>query len=331
MYKIKNVRRQIVLGGILGAISTLISAQTKIDNSGKSVKIIVGFPPGQATDSVARLLADKFHLATGDNYIVDNRPGQGGSMALGQLAKSPPNGSVMMIVHMSAIATNPHLYPNVPYDSLKDFDTVGLIGDLPFVLVCNPSLPFKNLKELIEYAKANPDVLTNASSGNGTVSHLAMEKFKRDAGVKITHVPYKGSIAGLTDVISGNVSLALETASSVHTYVESAKLRALAVGSSRQIGGVFSGVPTLRELGFKDINAVTWLMIIYPAGTPKNIIASTYAALTTVMANPEVEQNLTTIGLIPRVSKSPEEASAYLRSEYKFWGESVKSSGVKLE
>ena len=107
MYKIKNVRRQIVLGGILGAISTLISAQTKIDNSGKSVKIIVGFPPGQATDSVARLLADKFHLATGDNYIVDNRPGQGGSMALGQLAKSPPNGSVMMIVHMSAIATNP--------------------------------------------------------------------------------------------------------------------------------------------------------------------------------------------------------------------------------
>lgn len=330
MNKIKNTRRQVVIGGILGALSTLTSAQIKSD-SGKSVKIIVGFPPGQATDSVSRLLAEKLHNVTGNNYIIDNRPGQGGSLALGVLSKSPPNGGVMMIVHMSAIATNPHLYQNVPYDSLKDFESVGLIGDLPFVLVCNASLPFKNLKDLIDYAKVNPDALTNASSGNGTVSHLAMEKFKRDAGIKITHVPYKGSIAGLTDVISGNVSIALETASSVRAFVESGKLRALAIGSSKQIGGIFTGVPTLRELGFRDINAVTWLMIIYPAGTPKNIITSTYSALSTVMSSPEVDQSLLSIGLIPRVSKSPEEAANYLRSEYKFWGEAVKASGVKLD
>jgi tripartite-type tricarboxylate transporter receptor subunit TctC len=232
---------------------------------------------------------------------------------------------------MSAIATNPHLYQNVPYDSLKDFESVGLIGDLPFVLVCNTSLPFKNLKDLIDYAKANPDTLTNASSGNGTVSHLAMEKFKRDAGIKITHVPYKGSIAGLTDVISGNVSIALETASSVRAFVESGKLRALAIGSSKQISGIFTGVPTLRELGFRDINAVTWLMIIYPAGTPKKFITSTYGALSTVMSSPEVDQSLLSIGLIPRVSKSPDEAANYLRNEYKFWGEAVKASGVKLD
>ncbi|WP_161485622.1 MULTISPECIES: tripartite tricarboxylate transporter substrate binding protein [unclassified Polynucleobacter] len=326
-----NNRRRILVGGLLGLFSALTFSQSKVDRSGKTVKIIIGFPPGQATDSVTRILADKLGAFTGNSYIVDNRPGQGGSIALGALAKSPADGSVMSVIHMSAIATNPHLYQSVAYDSLKDFEPAGLIGDLPFVLVCNPNLPFKNLKDLISYAKTNPDQLTNASSGNGTVSHLAMEKLKRDAGIKITHVPYKGSVAGLTDVMSGNVAIALETASSVRTYVESGKLRALAIGSSKQIGGVFEGVPTLRELGFKDINAVTWLMIIYPAGTPKPIISSTFAALSAVMSNPEVEQSLISVGLIPRTSKSPEEAQAYLRSEYKYWGDSVKASGVRLE
>lgn len=326
-----NTRRKILIGSVLSFFGSLALAQNKVEGTGKTVKIIIGFPPGQATDSVTRLLADKLRLVTGDNYMVDNRPGQGGSIALGAVAKSPADGSVMSVVHMSAIAANPHLYPSVPYDSLKDFEPVGLIGDLPFVLVCNPALPIKNLQELIAYAKANPDALTNASSGNGTVSHLAMEKFKRDAGIKITHVPYKGSVAGLTDVIAGNVSIALETASSVRTYVESGKLRALAIGSSRQLGGIFAGVPTLRELGFKDINAVTWLMIIYPLGTPKALVKLTFAALSTVMKNPEVEQSLLVIGCIPRVSKSPEDAAAYLRSEYKYWGDAVKASGVKLE
>lgn len=324
-------RRKVLIGGALGLISTLSFGQAKVENSGKTVKIVIGFPPGQATDSVTRLLADKLRQVTGDNYIVDNRPGQGGSIALGSVAKSPADGSVMSVVHMSAIAANPHLYPAVPYESLKDFEPVSLIGDLPFVLVCNPSLPFKSIKEFIAYAKANPETLTNASSGNGTVSHLAMEKLKRDAGIKMTHVPYKGSVAGLTDVISGNVSVALETASSVKNYVDSGKLRALAIGSSKQLGGVFAGVPTLAQSGFKDINAVTWLMIIYPAGTPKSIVNSTYAALSKVMSSPEVEQSLLTIGCIPRVSKSPEDAAAYLRSEYKYWGDVVKSSGVKLE
>lgn len=324
-----NTRRKLLIGSLLSFFGPFAVAQDKGD--GKTVKIIIGFPPGQATDSVTRLLADKLRAVTGNNYVVDNRPGQGGSIALGAVAKSPADGSVMSVIHMSAIAANPHLYSNVPYDSLKDFEPVGLIGDLPFVLVCNPSLPFKSVKELIAYAKANPDTLTNASSGNGTVSHLAMEKFKRDAGIKMTHIPYKGSVAGLTDVIAGNVSIALETASSVRTYVETGKLRALAIGSSRQLGGVFAGVPTLAQSGFKDINAVTWLMIIYPAGTPKAIVNSTYAALSKVMSSPEVEQSLLTIGCIPRVSKSPEEAAAYLRNEYKHWGDAVKASGVKLE
>ncbi|MEI7530773.1 MAG: tripartite tricarboxylate transporter substrate binding protein [Betaproteobacteria bacterium] len=323
--------RRLLLSAVCIFFSGVILIAAHAQNSTKTVKLIVGFPPGQATDSVARLIVDKLRVITGDTYVIDNRPGQGGSFALGMLAKSPANGTTMMLAHMSAVATNPHLYNSVPYDSMKDFDAVGLVGDLPFVLVCNPSLPIKNLKELIEYAKANPDKLTNASSGNGTVSHLAMEKLKRDAGIKMTHIPYKGSIAGLTDVMSGNVSVALETASSVRSYVEAGKLRALAIGSTKQIGGVFAGVPTLRELGFRDINAVTWIMLIYPTGTPKSMINATYSALGVVMNNPEVEQELLKIGLIPRTSKSSEEAAEYLKTEYKFWGDAVKASGVKLE
>ena len=136
-------------------ISKFSFSQTKNETTGKTVRMIIGFPPGQATDSVARLLADKLRGITGDSYIVDNRPGQGGSLAMGVLAKSPPNGTVMMLVHMSAFAANPHLYQSVPYNALKDFEAVGLVGDLPFVLVCNPDLPFKNFNGLLNKAWLN--------------------------------------------------------------------------------------------------------------------------------------------------------------------------------
>jgi len=321
-------RRSILLGAAGLVSGTLALAQTA--PTGKVVKILVGFPAGQATDLVARLLADKLRAVTGDNYVVENRPGQGGSLALGQLAKAPTDGSTLMLAHMSAVATNPHLYKSVPYDSMKDFEAVGLVGDLPFVLVCNPSLPVQNVQDLIKLAKTQPDILTNASSGNGTVSHLAMEEFKRKAGIKITHVPYKGSSQGLTDVIGGTVSMALETAAAVTPHVQSGKLRALAVGSSNRLSGL-PNVPTLSEQGFLNFNAVTWLMVLYPAGTPKPIVTSTYVALSAVTRSPEVEQRLLAAGALPRHSANPEEATAYLKSEFRGWGDVVKRSGVILE
>jgi tripartite-type tricarboxylate transporter receptor subunit TctC len=310
-------------------LSPLALAQTA--GSGKVVKMIVGFPAGQATDMVTRVLAERLRAVTGDNYIVENRPGQGGSLALSQLAKSPANGLTLMVAHMSAAATNPHVYNTVGYDTAKDFEAVGLVGDLPFVLVCHPGLPAQNLQELLAYAKANPDKLNNASSGNGTVSHLAMEEIKRKAGLKITHIPYKGSVAGLTDVISGNVSVALETASAVRGHVESGRLRALAAGSAKRLGGVLANVPTLMEQGFQDFTATTWLMVLYPTGTPKAVVDATHAALNAVASQPEVEQKLVSLGLQPRSSKTPDEAAVYLRSEYKNWGEIVKRSGVPKE
>lgn len=294
------------------------------------VKILVGFPAGQATDLVARILADKLPPLTGRTYIVDNRPGQGGSLAMGALAKSPADGSVMMLTHMSAVATNPHMYKSVPYNSVKDFEPVGLLGELPFVLVCNPSLPFNNVQDLVRYAKENPGKLTNASSGNGTVSHLAMEDLKQRAGVEIMHVPYKGSGPGLTDVVAGQVSLALETAAAVQAFVQAGKLKVLGTGAAQRLS-TMPNVATIAEQGFKDFRAVTWLMLLYPAGTDRKLVASTFAAMTKSMQTQDAETRLRQVGAIPRFSSSPAEAAAYIRSEFAQWGDSVRRSGVQLD
>jgi tripartite-type tricarboxylate transporter receptor subunit TctC len=327
-------RRALLIAGAAASVGSSAFAQPAAQPAaatGNTVRILVGFPPGQATDAVARVLAERLRVHTGDNYIVENKPGQGGSIAMGQLAKSPADGSVMMLTHMSAVATNPHLYRQVPYDSLKDYEAVGLVADLPFVLAVNPSVPAKDVKELVAHAKSAPGKLTNASSGNGTVSHLAMEELKRRAGVDIVHVPYKGSAPGLTDVVAGQVNMALETAAGVRPLAEAGKLRVLAVGSRQRLGGALASVPTLAEQGFDNFNAVTWIMSIYPAGTPKPIVQSTFAALDKVLREPDTEKRLLAIGALPRQSRSPEEAADFIRSEFRFWGDAVKRSGVTLE
>jgi tripartite-type tricarboxylate transporter receptor subunit TctC len=314
----------------LGAASAGSTLWPQFGQAKGLVKILVGFPPGQATDTVARLMAQRMQPVTGDNYIVDNRPGQGGSIAMGLLAKSPADGTVAMLTHMSAVATNPHLYKSVPYDSRKDFEAAGLVGDLPFVLVCNPSLPFTDIKGFVEYAKAHPKKLNHSSSGNGTVSHLAMEEFKRKVGIDVEHVPYKGSGPGLIDVVSGNVSVALETAASVQSFVQSGKLRALGAATATRLPAPLA-VPTFEEQGFGKFRASTWLMLLYPAGTPKTLVKATHAAIEKSMHNPDVEQHMIAFGALPRFSASPEEADAFMVSEYNYWGDVVRRSGVQLD
>ncbi|KQP19298.1 tripartite tricarboxylate transporter substrate binding protein [Pseudorhodoferax sp. Leaf265] len=321
-------RRSVILAAAATGPTTVALAQ--FGKGARVVKIIVGFPPGQATDIVARLLADKLPGITGANYIVDNKPGQGGSLAMGILAKSPADGSVMMLTHMSAVATNPHLYKSVSYDSLKDFEAVGLLGDLPFVLVSHPSYNFNNLQDMIRYAKANPGKLTHASSGNGTVSHLAMEEFKRRAGVDILHVPYKGSGPGLTDVVAGQVSVALETAAAVQPFVQGARLKALGTGTSKRLS-MMPDVPTIDEQGFPGFSASTWLMLVYPASADRQLVTSTFEAVGKAMHTAEIDVRMRQIGVIPRFSTSPAEAAGYIRTEHALWGEAVRKSGVRLD
>jgi tripartite-type tricarboxylate transporter receptor subunit TctC len=321
-------RRAIILAAAGTGVTGLAQAQTA--KASRIVKIIVGFPAGQATDIVARQLAEKLPAVTGAGYIVENKPGQGGSLAMGTLARSAPDGSVMMLTHMSAVATNPHMYKSVPYDALRDFEAVGLLGDLPFVLVTHASNPFSDVQELVRFAKKNPGKLTNASSGNGTVSHLAMEVFKRRAGIDILHVPYKGSGPGLTDVIAGQVSVALETAAAAQPFILSGRLKALGVGTVNRLS-TMPNLATIAEQGFTGFRAVTWLMLLYPAGTDKQLVAGTFAAMNKAVQTPEVAAYMQKIGAIPRLSASPAEAADYIRSEYAYWGEAVKRSGVRLD
>jgi Tripartite tricarboxylate transporter family receptor len=178
---------------------------------GKFTRIFVGFPAGQATDLIARLLAERLGPPLGETVIVENRPGQGGSAVLAQLAKMQPDGANMVLAPLASMVVNPHLYKSVGYDTLKDFEHIALVADLPLLLVATPSLPAKTLPELIAYAKANPDKLTHSSSGVGTLSHLGMEELKRRAGITILHVPYQGSPRAMADLAGGVVQVALDT------------------------------------------------------------------------------------------------------------------------
>ena len=187
---------------------------------------------------VARLLADRLSSALGETVIVENRPGQGGSMALAQLSQSPADGHTMVLAPLASLVVNPHMYKSVTYNTLKDFAPVALVADLPIVLVVNPSLPVKNVTELVAYAKANPDKLTHPSSGNGTLSHLGMEVFKQSAGITILHVPYRGSVPAMVDLMGGIVNVAMDTVAVTEPFIREGKMRLIASAYSQADRGL---------------------------------------------------------------------------------------------
>ncbi len=296
---------------------------------GKTTRILVGFPPGQATDIVARLVAERLTTALGHPVIVENRPGQGGSVVLGQLAKSPADGSVLTLSALAGYLVNPWLYGNVQYDTLKDFDPVCMVADLPMVLAVNPSLPVKSLKELIDYAKANPGTLMQSSSGSGTLSHLLMEDFKQRAGIRMVHVPYQGSPRAMVDLIAGNVQVGLDTVTVIQPYVKSGKLRLIAAGTSKRLAA-FPDLPTIAESGFPGFEAVAWVALAAPAGTPKEIRERIAAETTKAIRSPEFSEKLAAIGAVPRPT-TPDEFGAFLKAEAPRWKEIVAKSGAKAD
>lgn len=292
-------------------------------------RILVGFPPGQATDLVARLLADRLTPLLGETVIVENRPGQGGSIALASLSQSPADGRTMVLAPLASLVVNPHMYRTVGYDTFKDLAPVAQVADLPLLLVVNPSLPVKSVSELIAYAKANPDKLSNPSSGNGTLSHLGMEVFKQRAGISILHVPYKGSPPAMNDLMAGVVNVAMDTVAVTEPFIRAGKMRLLASAYGKRVPS-FPDTPTLAEMGFPEINLSAWLGIVVAAGTPKERIDQLGADINKVMRTPEIAEKFATIGAIPR-DLGPKEFSTFLAIEDKRWAAIVKSSGLKIE
>lgn len=311
---------------VVAVLTFLLSASAQ---AAEISRVVVGFPPGQATDIIARLIADRIGPMLGETFIVENRPGQGGSIALAGLAKSPPDGRTMVLAPLASMVANPHLYKSVGYDTLKDFEPVALIVDLPMLLVVNPSMPVKNVAELIGYAKAHPEKFVYASSGNGTLSHLGMEDFKRRAGVTMLHVPYRGSAPAMTDLMAGIVNSAMDTVAVTQPFIQSGGLRLIASAYSQRVSA-FPDTPTLAEQGFPGFGLAAWLGFVVPAGTSKERIEALSAAIIKVVQSDEIGQKFAALGVIQRTA-APEGFGAFIKTEYARWGEIVKASGAKVE
>jgi tripartite-type tricarboxylate transporter receptor subunit TctC len=316
-------RRSILLAG------AALTALPAFAQGGKPLRILVGFPPGQATDAVARMLAERLTTSMGQPVIVENKPGQGGSVVIAQLAKSPPDGSVVTLSALAAYSVNPHLYRNVGYDTLKDLDPIGSVADLPLALVVNPSVPAKTVAELIAHVKANPDRLSHPSSGNGTLSHLMMEDFKRRAGIRLLHVPYQGSAKAMTDLVAGNVQVGLDTLAVTLPLVQGGKLRMLAVGTSRRVP-TLPDMPTIAESGFPGFEAVAWIGLSAPAGTPADWREKVNREVQAVLKSGDFEQRLAALGSFPRPG-SVADFGNLLKSEYARWNTVVQQSGAKVD
>src|SRR5919198_3682021 len=252
---------------LLALAGTLGHAQ---DYPAKPIRMVVGFPPGGGTDVVARILVPRMSELLGQPIVIENRPGATGTVAAGHVAKSPPDGYTIMMGHVSVNAIAPSLFSSLPYDAERDFAPIGIAAAVPHIVAVHPSLPAPTLGELIAYLKARPGKLTFPSAGNGSMPHLAGEVFQALAGVKLVHVPYKGSGQSMQDLLGGQHLVAFDTMAASAPHVRSGKLRALAVSSSVRVEA-FPGVPTAQEAGLAGYVVTTWYGVFAPAGAPPTI------------------------------------------------------------
>lgn len=315
--------------GLLACAVPAVMAQTAANYPSKPVTIVVGFPPGTATDSVARILGGRLAARLGKPFIIDNKPGQGGSIGAAIVAKAAPDGYTLVASATAPLAINPHLYPNLPYDSMRDFAPIGLHSWLPYVLVVNSNANINSYADLIARAKAVPGKLNYASIGNGTTSHLLVTMLMQRTGIKLNHIPYKGSGQAQTDLIAGHVDLTFDTMVSAMPHVKSGSLRAL--GVSTVVRSQFAPeIPTLDEMGVTGFNVGAWLGLLAPAGTPKAIVEKLNRELNAVLDEPDTQKRLLAIGA--EIMKStPDEFAAHIKAENTKWGDLVRESGAKLE
>jgi len=316
--------KQLIFFLLMAITTTLAHAQ-----SDKVNKIIVGFPPGQATDQVARLLAQALSQELKENFIVENRPGQGGSVALATLARSESDGNTMVLAALASLVVNPHLYKNVGYATLSDFEPVALVADLPMLLVVNPKLPVQSYSELVSYTKQHPGQLNYASSGNGTLSHLGMEELKRNTGMQITHIPYSGSARSVADVVGGGVQMVIDTVAVTQTQIRAGKLRLLATTYSERLPA-FPDTPTIAEQGVKDFRLSAWLGLMMPKGTPPDRVARINKAAMKAIQSEAVRSKYAALGAVPRTMPT-KEFRQFIAAEYERWGNGVRQAALTVD
>lgn len=295
----------------------------------RTIRFVVPFAPGGNTDVVARLVANGLSQQMGQPIVVENRAGAGGGIGTDLVAKAAPDGYTVLIGHIGALTINPAIYEKLPYDTLKDFEPVGLSVVTPLVLVSAPSAGIKSMADLIAKAKAEPGKLTYATAGAGSAAHMASELFNMAAHIQTTHIPYKGAGPATTALVSGQVSFAFNGQAPAEPFIKAGKLVALGV-TGLTPSPLFPGVPTIASMGLKDFEVVDWNGLLVPAGTPKNIVDKLNTELDKFLNLPETKTRLAQLGFEGRPG-TPAQFGTFIKSEMEKWSRSAKAAKIKVD
>ena len=309
---------------LLAAAPIAASAQAWPD---RPVKIIVPFGPGGFTDVAARILQKELSASLGQSVVIENKPGAGSTIGTAEVANAKPDGYTLAMISTTHVIS-PHLYKQIPYDPIKGFTPVMKLAEGPYVLVVHPSVPAKNVAELVALAKSQPGAIDYASSGNGSAQHLVGALFNSSAGVKMNHVPYKGSNQAMNDLVGGNVKVSFVGVPNALPNLASGKLRALGVSTAKRYAEL-PDVPSIAEAGLPGYDATVWLGLLAPAGTPRDVVQKINAEIAKVLSTPEARKLMASAGVDVSIA-GPDEFGALLRSELDRWGKVVRETGATV-
>ncbi len=295
----------------------------------KPIRLVVPFAPAGPTDIAARVIARKISEQMGQTIVIDNKPGAGGTIGSGEVARAPADGYTLLYGSSSTLAVSPALYPKLPYDAVKAFAPVSLVARGPQIMVINGQLPINNLKEFVEYAKKNPDKVSFSTAGTGSIGHLASELTTNALGIKALHVPYKGGAPAINAVVAGETQFTIDAVGTTSAFVKSGQMKAIAVLSDKRTAFA-PDVPTAKEAGYNMPSADFWSGIVAPAGTPQAVIDRLNKEIVEALKNPEVGNQMKTLGSEPQGS-TPAEFTQFIQEESKKWAEVVVRTGAKAE
>jgi len=314
---------------IMGSLLLTIAAAPARaqDYPARSITLVVPFAPGGGVDQMARLIGGKLEQRLGKSIVIENKPGAGSIIAASHVQKSSPDGYTLLMAPAPTLAVNVSLYKNLPYDPYTDFVPLALLSGTPFVLMVNVDLPVKSVPELLAYAKANADKMTFASAGPGVPHHLFMELFKSMTGMKASHVPYRGSLPALNDLVAGHIPMMFSDIGPATGLLEAKRVRPLGI-STKTRHPAFPDIPPLGEAGVPGFEAVSWQAMAAPAQTPRPIVDKLNAELTAVLALPDVKQQILRMGFLPQENRSVDALKEFVKLEIVRWGKVVREAGI---
>jgi tripartite-type tricarboxylate transporter receptor subunit TctC len=320
-------RRAVAAFATLALATAALPAFAQADGyPSKPVRMLIGFPPGQATDTLGRLIGQKLQEAWGQPFVFDNKPGASGTIATSLATQAPADGYTLLVSSSGVMAVNQFLMTKLPYEVTRDFVPVAGLGIVPLVMVTHPQNPAKNVQELVAAARAKPGEINYASSGIGITNHLVMAMFTSTANINMTHVPYKGGPPALTDLMGGQVQVMFETSVATLPFVKQGRLKALGVSSAERIPAA-PDIPTIAEQGYPGFVGVPWVCLMAPAGTPPAIVQKLNAKINEILQSPAVKEQMANLGVLPMVMTT-DQFNTFWRAEIAKWGKAVKDSGA---